>query len=242
MISPLFWPWHGRLAPLGLFLQLRGFGFGVRDFLLHGFDLRSALRLGRQCHEEMLWIRCVYQNLYHFVTLLTYKSYVYLYVCMYVCMYIYIHIIYIYITWLMMYFGSYMLQDKKLRLGSAAQRIQMALVIFSLSSSTFRSSHGHGHHMAHVVSCVLQKCQQLPLCPLVCRHPGRMMMVMMVGRSPLSPRYLKRREGTTGALDSKLHAGRGSNFFSTCWNRWMKNISTLTILSTFNIQQQHQED
>ena len=160
---------------------------------------------------------------------------------MYVCIYIYTY--YIYITWLMMYFGSYMLQDKKLRLGSAAQRIQMALVIFSLSSSTFRSSRGHGHHMAHVVSCVLQKCQQLPLCPLVCRHPGRMMMVMMmVGRSPLSPRYLKRREGTTGALDSKLHAGRGSNFFSTCWNRWMKNISTLTILSTFNIQQQHQED
>lgn len=51
----------------------------------------------------------------------------------------------------MMYFGSYMLQDKKLRLGSAAQRIQMALVIFSLSSSTFRSSRGHGHHMVHVV-------------------------------------------------------------------------------------------
>ena len=183
MIFPLFWPWHARLAPLGLFLQLRGFGFGVRDFLLHGFDLRRALRLGRQCHEEMLWIRCVYQYLYHFVTLLTYKSYVYLYVC------IYIHIV-ISITWLMMYFGSYMLQDKKLRLGSAAQRIQMALVIFSLSSSTFRSSRGHGHHMAHVVSCVLQTCQ-LSMCPLVCRHPGRMMMVMMMFWSPLSPRYLK---------------------------------------------------
>ena len=109
---------------------------------------------------------------------------------MYICMYVYIYILYISITWLMMYFGSYMLQDKKLRLGSAAQRIQMALVIFSLSSSTFRSSRGHGHHMAHVVSCVLQTCQ-LSMCPLVCRHPGRMMMVMMMFWSPLSPRYLK---------------------------------------------------
>jgi hypothetical protein len=40
----------------------------------------------------MLWIRCVYQYLYHFVTLLTYKSYVYLYVC------IYIYILYIYLS------------------------------------------------------------------------------------------------------------------------------------------------
>ena len=128
----------------------------------------------------------VYINTY--ITLLLCWHINHMYICMYV--YIYTYYIYISITWLMMYFGSYMLQDKKLRLGSAAQRIQMALVIFSLSSSTFRSSRGHGHHMAHVVSCVLQTCQ-LSMCPLVCRHPDRMMMVMMMFWSPLSPRYLK---------------------------------------------------
>ena len=44
---------------------------------------------------------------------------------------------------------------------------------------------------------------------------------MKVWKSPPSPRDLK----TTGALDSKLHAGRGSNFFSTCWHEGTQHLN-----------------